>query len=437
VTRRFSATLLSLAIAVSASADTKQSPFIGSDEEVRPPKELPPALQQKPEKTQPWIVRMMIHEVPMGMFIGLPIVDTNPNKGTTYGFMPIYVVQPASKRIEHILAPSITYNPTFKAEATMRYYWYPSERANYFVRAAVSGNQNQDVIGEMEDLDFLGRGIALSARVAFDVDGSKRFFGIGPDSHESHETNFTRKTVGYYARFGIPIFKDSHWKFNFSHALAGERIAPGVIESIATIQSRFPENAPTHFHQDSRFQLFMDYDTRDSAITTSRGTYLKFLIENAQTELGSEFAFQRYGMDARGFLPWEDRRFGTTAARFRYEQLQGKAPFYLLSSLGGKETLRAYGEGRFIDRGMWVSTVEQRFTVFDATVTDVTVEMEIAPFFGLGTVFSTPGRISSRYMRPAYGVAFRAVTRPQVVGSIDLGFGQEGPSVFMDINYSF
>jgi len=431
------ASLLALALAAHAFAQPTAKPFVGGGKDPRPPKELPESLQKKPEKSQPLAVRMMIHQVPNGMFIALPIVDTDPNKGTTYGVMPIYVVQPASRRIEHILAPSLTFNPTFKTEATMRYYWYPNDKANYFVRAALSGNQNQDVIGEMEDLDFLGRGLALSARLAFDVDGSKRFFGVGPDTHESQETNFTRKTIGYFCRLGIPIFEESDWKFNFAHYMAGERIAPGVFDTLPSIETRFPAFSPTHFHQDSRFQLFVDFDTRDSAVTTSKGSYLKFLIENAQKELGSEFVFQRYGIDLRRFQPWENRRFGTTAARFKYEQLLGKAPFYLLSTLGGKETLRAYGEGRYIDRGMGVATVEQRLTVYDATVTGVTVELEVAPFFGVGTVFSTPGRVASRYLRPAYGVALRAVARPQVVGSIDLGFGQEGPSVFMDINYSF
>ncbi len=429
--------LLALSLGNSTSAQETSKPFIGADEDPRPPKELPPGFQKKPAKSQPLIIRMMIHKVPSGMLVALPIIDTNPNKGTTMGVMPIYVVQPSDKNIEHIFAPSLTYNPTFRVEATMRYYWYPNERANYFVRAAVSGNQNQDIIGQMEDLDFLGRGLALSARLAFDVDGSKRFFGIGADTPESAETNFTRKTIGYYARLGIPIFEESSWKFNFAHALAGERIATGVFNSIPTIEARFPKDSPSHFHQNSRFQLFIDYDTRDSAVTTSAGSYVKFLIENAQKKLGSEFAFQTYGIDARHFRDWGDDAYGKTAARFHYQQLQGNAPFYLMPALGGKKTLRAYGEGRYIDRGLWVGTVEQRFTLFEATVSGTTVEMEMAPFFGIGSVFSTPKRLATRYFRPAYGVAFRAIARPQVVGSIDLGYGQEGASVFMDINYSF
>ena len=67
----------------------------------------------------------------------------------------------------------------------------------------------------------------------------------------------------------------------------------------------------------------------------------------------------------------------------------------------------------------------------------VTTDIEVAPFVGVGTVFDHPGRGSTRDFRPVFGGAVRAVARPQVVGSIDMGVGQEGVAIFVDINYSF
>lgn len=426
------ALLLTLLSCAQAGAQVIRDP--GS---VQPPKEIPDELEVPPSRSAPLLVRMMIHPITGGMFIGLPIVDTNPNKGTTYGVMPIWVFQNSGERIRHIFAPSFTNNPTFKFEPTARYYYYPTPSAGYFARAAASGRVNQDIIGQMEDLDFLGRGVALGARLAWDIDGTKRFFGLGPNTAQGAETNYTRKTFGYYARLGLPIFKDSGWKFNFAHRLAGERIAGGVMPGLADMSARFPALVPRRFHQDSQIQLFMDYDTRDSAVTTSRGSYLKFLIENSQRGWGSEFAFQRYGIDLRGFVPPPRPSWPTTAAQLRYEQVVGEAPFYLLPALGGKETHRAYGAGRYIDKGMMTATLEERFTVYKVEVSGVTTEIELAPFMGLGTVFGAPRRMARRYLRPLLGTAVRAVARPQVVGSIDIGVGQEGPAVFMDINYSF
>jgi len=55
---------------------------------------------------------------------------------------------------------------------------------------------------------------------------------------------------------------------------------------------------------------------------------------------------------------------------------------------------------------------------------------------GVGTVFDSPEDSQSKYLHPVVGTAFRAIAPPQVVGSIDLGFGQEGAAIFMDVNYS-
>jgi len=64
-------------------------------------------------------------------------------------------------------------------------------------------------------------------------------------------------------------------------------------------------------------------------------------------------------------------------------------------------------------------------------------EFELAPFAGAGTVFDRAADAEARHVRPVFGGAVRAVARPQVVGSVDVGVGREGVAVFMDINYSF
>ncbi len=83
------------------------------------------------------------------------------------------------------------------------------------------------------------------------------------------------------------------------------------------------------------------------------------------------------------------------------------------------------------------ASLEERVTIHKIPLAGVTTEFEVAPYFELGTVAGAPRRFAGRYARPVLGTAFRAIARPQVVGSIDVGVGREGPNVFMDINYSF
>jgi hypothetical protein len=121
-----------------------------------------------------------------------------------------------------------------------------------------------------------------------------------------------------------------------------------------------------------------------------------------------------------------------------YEQLLGATPpFWILPTLGGKYSLRSYGDGRYTDRGVAAVNAEERFKVYEAKTSGVTTELQIAPFVGVGQAFDNPGRTALKYARPVTGAAFRAVAKPQVVGSVDIGYGREGVAVFTDINYSF
>ena len=424
--------VLALLLAASAGAQ-----IIEPNNEVRAPKNIPAELEA-PSQEQPWPIRLMMAEFKHGMFVRLPVVDTDPNRGVTYGIMPIWVINDGgSDRISAIHAPSLTYNDIFKVTPTYRYYRYPTDKSAYEFRASYSMVEDREILAEMEDLDFLNKDIALHADFHYNVDGSGRFFGLGPDSARTAESNFSRKTMEYAWQVGLPIFTGSGFRFNFGHRLAGERIAPGPVDALPDLQSRFPGAAGSHWHQDGEFRLFVDYDTRDNAVTTTRGSYGKILVENSQEAWGSEFAFQRYELDLRRFYkPGPDSRF-VTAGRFLFQHLVGDVPFYLKPSMGGKYTHRAYGDGRYIDHAMTSATLEERITLYKIPLAGVTTEFELAPFMGLGTTAGSPHRFASRYTRPVVGAAVRAIARPQVVGSIDVGVGREGPNVFMDINYSF
>ena len=186
--------------------------------------------------------------------------------------------------------------------------------------------EEKELIGELEDDDFLGKGVSVHGKLQYNVDASGRFFGLGPDSARAAESNFTRKTFQYDWRVGLPVFKESGFKFNFGHHLAGERIATGPIERLPDLQSRFPGLVGDRFHQDGELQLFVDYDTRDDAVTTTRGSYGKILVDNSQEAWGSELAFQRYQLDLRHFhKKGADGRLSRRALPLR--ALVGDVPF--------------------------------------------------------------------------------------------------------------
>ena len=46
-------------------------------------------------------------------------------------------------------------------------------------------------------------------------------------------------------------------------------------------------------------------------------------------------------------------------------------------------------------------------------------------------------QIATERLRVAFGMGFRAVARPNVVGKVDVGFGEEGARLFVGLGYPF
>ncbi|MDE2040151.1 MAG: BamA/TamA family outer membrane protein [Elusimicrobia bacterium] len=384
----------------------------------------------------PWL-RWMLRPTERGMLVRLPVVDTDPNRGVTVGVMPIWVLEDSSgTRIEQIHAPSLTFNKNFGVTPTYRYYLYPEKDAALLLRGSI-GKYEREAMGSYDDASFLGTEHDLALRLQYAIDADPHFYGLGPDAPLNHETNYKRDYMLARGSWGLPLFPGSGWRAHFGDRLISERVGNGPLPGLRGFTDTFPALVSVRHQQCDELQAALDYDSRDDRVTTRRGAFLKVYRDQSLRGALSSFNFARSGLDGRYFHLWQTPRQMVTALSLQFEQVLGNAPFWLLPSLGGKYSLRAYGEGRYVDRSMIALNAEQRVTFYQARVAGVSTEFELDPFVGVGTVADNPGRYALAYARPVVGAALRAVARPQVVGSIDFGVGQEGLSVFMDINYSF
>lgn len=428
--------LLPAGLRAGQSKNTIGDPAPQDPELVPSPTVIPPGVPQAEEKL-PAILRWMIHTRKRGMFINLPIIDTDPNRGTTIGVLPVWVIpQKEGDNIEQIYAPSITYNKDFKVIPTFRSYYYPDSESSFLTRGSVSTVGEKEALVYYQSRHFLATWVDFSIRGQYNVDGSNRFYGLGPASAKNAQSDYTEDVFQYDLTAGIPLVPDTPWMIYGTNHFAGEKFYEGKLDSLPNTSDEFPGIFAAHRQQVNETRAVVQYDTRDSDVTTKRGGYLQAFYGWSVNSFSSAFDYTRAGFDGRYFLPWNNG-WMTTASQLKYDQVLGNAPFWLQSRLGGKYSLRAYGDGRYIDRGAMFWQAEQRLTMFKVATAGVMTEFELAPFAGVGTVFDSPGAMQRRYVRPVVGSAVRAVARPQVVGSVDVGVGQEGVSVFMDINYSF
>jgi Omp85 superfamily domain len=427
--------LLALA-AVPPAACAELATDNASGNEIVPKRQLPPGIPETKDET-PAALRWMLKPIDHGMIVRLPIIDTDPNRGVTYGVMPILVLTDASGQIRQIHAPSLTYNGHFGFSPTYRYYWYPQDDASLVARVSWAKFEHE-AMGQYKDSSFLGTPYDVLLRVQLNADAGQHFFGLGPDSPEGADANYKQEYWQYRWAFGAPVRAGSPWSTHVSQRYMSSRILDGPIPGLPDFQASFPAEFADRSQQTNETRLSLDYDTRDHAVTTGRGAYADVFAEAAVRGYLSQYSYRRYGTDLRWFKPWPRDDSKVFAVQLQYEQILGPTPpFWILPQLGGKYSLRAYGDGRYTDRGMVALNVEQRIRLAERRTAGVTTEFQLAPFAGLGAVFDSPERAAGRYARPVVGAAIRAVAKPQVVGSVDFGVGREGLAIFTDINYSF
>jgi outer membrane protein assembly factor BamA len=379
----------------------------------------------------------LVSPLPEGMLVKLPLLASDPNSGATIGFLPVWVLRdPSSGRIRMMHAPSITYNKTFGVTPTYRLYYFPTPVSELIARVSYSTTVNRDAVLQYTDPNLFDRGDYLLARIFFFRDGSERFFGFGPDSGEGAQSNYTQESLGYRFRFGLPMDKDSKFRIFAAHGLRFDTTENGPVPGIAGINQNFPGLGNQVSQQTTYFGLGSEYDTRDSGATTTKGMLVQTFGHYFGKSLGNEGEFELVGFDVRNFVHPADWFILATQVHAEHRFGYG-IPFYDQAQLGGKYSLRGFGEGRFVDRGTsWVN-VETRFLALKDQVGKFPIEVWLDPFYSSGTVYHDPQGITQNQWHNVVGLAFRAVARPQVVGSVDLGWGGEGTAIFSDINYSF
>ena len=82
-------------------------------------------------------------------------------------------------------------------------------------------------------------------------------------------------------------------------------------------------------------------------------------------------------------------------------------------------------------------SVEVRRHVVSFNAVSTHVDLEVAPFVDLGRVFGRLSTMPFGELHQVYGVGFRGIARPFVVGYVDVGYGSNGAAVFTGISYPF
>lgn len=392
-----------------------------------PRKYLPPPITNKKDFGE----KVKVVTIP------LPVIATNPNEGVTSGALTAFLVHNRKGEVTTLLAPQLNFNSNFGTTGTLYGAIYESLNRNWEFNISKSTHVNEDYELKFRDKTLLEKRLEINAFVFDYTDGAARFYGFGPHSSISDETNFGDSEAGFSftASYDLPF----NLQILFGERLRTVSVTRGAVEQLPYTKDIYTNSqVPGLGGFTSHAQrLSVIYNTLDSLVIPSVGMFARVSAEISTTLLGSKANYIHYEAEVKGFLPHKAAHY-ITAFRLAYNQTLGsKVPFLDRSILGGENSLRGYGKYRFIDSSSVLLNIEERIWLFHWSLFNVTTDWGIAPFLDIGAVTPSIRKIALNDFKVCPGIGFRAVVRPNIVGRIDVGTGMDGPAVFVGLGYPF
>lgn len=369
--------------------------------------------------------------------IPLPVIASSPNEGVTSGALTAFLLHNDKDEVSTLVAPQVNYNPNFGVTGSLYGTFYPAPTKNWEFNISKSSRVNEDYEVKYSDRSFLSKRLELNTFLFYFTDGSARFFGFQSDSLKTDETNYGDQEYGFTVSLGYLILP--HFQLVVGERLKRVNITQGAVRRVPFIRERFsPAGVPgiNGFIAHAQ-KLALVYSTLDSPTLPTYGGYARVAIEGSAEELGSSAGYRHYEAEVKGYIPLDKARY-ITVFRLAYNQTLGSdVPFLERSILGGETTLRGYGRNRFIDNSYFLLNLEERIRLFRWEVFNVLADWELAPFIDFGSVTERLDRSGTRNFEFNPGIGFRAVVRPNIIGRVDIGFGKDGPAVFVGLGYPF
>jgi outer membrane protein assembly factor BamA len=367
----------------------------------------------------------------------IPAIANSKNDGVDLGVIAPFIFNDADGRINKIIAPMYVHNEFLGSRGTLNLFKYPTRGEEITFQGSYTEKIERKLIGSYRNLYIAQGRYSLESGGGFYKNATSRFFGLGPNAPQSSETNYTDRELYGYLSAGLYIGPGQ--RVILTERVRNVEIQPGGIPSLPFTQSVFPSVRGTGGATIWGNRLGYLRDTRDDAVSPTIGSYFTMYSELAQSVTSDHTTvFSKYGIEYRKLIPDRTKRY-TFAFRGKFEATLdgGKIPFFERSMLGGQNSLRGFGIGRFVDDHSLVFNLEERIQLFHLRLFGTVAEIETAPFLDIGKVLSTfQYRALSQYeMNP--GIGFRAIARPNVVGRVDVATSKDGNAVFAGLDFPF
>ncbi len=176
--------------------------------------------------------------------------------------------------------------------------------------------------------------------------------------------------------------------------------------------------------------LSLAWDTRDNLWSPSRGSWLQLGIATSSGTFGSDYRFNRFSADFRGYLPLGED--SVLAAQLLGTGLDGDPPFFVYPRLGGEGGLRGYRGGLFLDMTRVLGRVEYRRDRIMGRFGGVL-------FAGIGDVAPDVGKLTlaGNLWSAGFGLRYLWDEAENLKIRLDFGFGNGDSGFYLSLGEAF
>jgi hypothetical protein len=256
-------------------------------------------------------------------------------------------------------------------------------------------------------------------------DAKLKFYGIGSAAgNRGVHVALEDKTIIGLAQAQLRLVK---------HFYAGVRVEYLDMDSNAGIpHPNYPDLALPPIELKSTLATMgpsLTYDSRNSSLNPTGGTYITSTWMFGAKFLGSDFEHTKFQLGANFYAPLA--KHTVVAFRAATCSVSKRAPFYDLCMYGQGGDLRGYETGRYRDRATWAMQGELRQHLFG--------RFGAAVFGGVGSIASSYKDFSDSDLLPSIGAGLRyqASKSNNINLRLDLAFGNDGHAVYFSIGEAF
>ena len=369
-------------------------------------------------------------------YFPVPVVSTSKNDGSEGGLIvPILFTDPDGD-LRYVVAPMLINNSYLGARGTLNIFRYePGGREIRFVGSFTEEIERKVAFSYADPAFSQGR-YSLNFGASFFKNATARFFGLGEETSESGETNYTAREARVNWRFGVHVNEVTQiavgQRFRQVSLQRGGVDLPFTGDQFSSVDG--VQGETLIFGNRATFY----YDTRNNLVSPTDGMAVTAYAEvNQNIRNGDHPIYSRYELEVKKLLPSESKRAILILRADLQATIGDQVPFFEQSSLGGQNNLRGYGVDRYIDKNLVALSIEERIHIMRAKIAGVTADFEIAPFLDTGQVFNDYTEVNFNDYRMTPGIGFRGVVRPNVVGRVDYGYSREGGAVFAGLDFPY